>query len=522
MSTGSIVVRGSLHQGQRPVFNHELSFGFGHDGLTSETHEEEDSPSGYPEARYFIVKFSITDTHVLGLSQTGCVWSWTNANYPGIAVLFPPSVLDIAQGNAVTRVVADPHASSAYITGQGVIVWAPVEASRTPTSDQATISNHWMVAGTKPRWILKNGQESASPTGDMETVQSWVMLIGCVIYITNTGRIFFSTFHNWDHFEITLKRDVHSTEPHIGRMIDIQGRRRHFGLLDDTGSVLIGDSDLLQGLLDNHRGTQPTQSTVFRRIPALQYTGVQRLTFGTHHFHALHTDGTISSYGKEQHFCGALGLGRLGVEVVRGVKADGFGGDAYVLPECMTTGRRVWFERERVTWMNHVRNLVKDEREAEGRLELTFRRNDIRAEVSEWFEGKLRQWEDSALQSRSCKAQDSNVKDDDDDGDDDLGLPAHFVLAVAAGGSHTVALVLVNEKKTKRVRSFYQGRPQGADHEADSWIWEDDTFPRLRLRSGEVMPGAVEVEDWQAPEWKLGEGIEAVRVPVPGVHEGPK
>lgn len=52
------------------------------------------------------------------------------------------------------------------------------------------------------------------------------------------------------------------------------------------------------------------------------------------------------------------------------------------------------------------------------------------------------------------------------------------------------------------------GHPQGPQNPYEdankrvTWVWEDETFPRLRLKDGTVMPGDVSVENWSCPEWK--------------------
>ena len=237
--------------------------------------------------------------------------------------------------------------------------------------------------------------------------------------------------------------------------------------------------------------------------------------------------------------CGSLGLGDMGIDQVRGIKALGFGGDGELLAQCNSTGRRVHFESEKQDWMNHVRTGGHDKREAEQRMLQAARNDDVRAEVSEWFEQRLRGWEDVL-----------HEEDTHHDPEDD-GLPAYVALSVAASGWHSGALVLKNEKKAGKIRDRYNQKPaaptsgQSLDSiegrnsllsqvqsmvisagrvflglpavgphlqqmlRETSWIWENETFPRLKLKSGEVMPGEVPVEDWTCPEWKVVDDVEA-------------
>ena len=264
------------------------------------------------------------------------------------------------------------------------------------------------------------------------------------------------------------------------------------------------------------------------------------LTIACRHFHALHADGTVSSYGTESQFCGVLGLGGDGVDAIRGIKAHGFGGDGRLLPQCTTTGRRVWFEKEKRDWMNYIRTGGRDRREAEERMNMMYENDSIRAEVSEWFEDKLRNWEDVL----SAEGSEPDPEDD--------GLPAYYALSVAAAGWHSGALVLRNEKKANKVLSRYE--KQGPDHaegqsfsfsqaelsiisliertrstvielgrsflglpiagqtrapetEEHSWAWGNEAFPRLRLSDGQTMPGEVAVEEWTTPKWQQEEEV---------------
>lgn len=141
----------------------------------------------------------------------------------------------------------------------------------------------------------------------------------------------------------------------------------------------------------------------------------------------------------------------------------------------------------------------------------------MRAYVSEYFEERLRDWQYAAPT------------------DEDDGLPAYYALSVAAAGWHSGALVLVNEEKVARNRALYRVKTNepvtstsrensaipgfvpalliesakrflGLDSAVDDeknykWTWLDETFPRLRLSDGTVMPGEVPVLDWKPPKW---------------------
>ncbi len=96
--------------------------------------------------------------------------------------------------------------------------------------------------------------------------------------------------------------------------------------------------------------------------------------------------------------------------------------------------------------MDYVRLGYLDRREAEIRVLACIQREEVRVEVSDWFETRLRNWEKGPEDS-----QDGMTGHVDDD-----GLPAYFALSVAAAGWHSGALVLVNEAKAKRTRDRYR------------------------------------------------------------------
>lgn len=162
----------------------------------------------------------------------------------------------------------------------------------------------------------------------------------------------------------------------------------------------------------------------------------------------------------------------------------------------------------------------------------------VNGELSEWFEQEGRGWDDF-----------QDLKDADD-----TGLGAYFALSVAAAGWHSGALVLVDEERAEKVREKYIIKPldapnadgddtadepqrsmvsralevlyqmgrsfvglaaqsddrreelegrhtiQGTQSDDVEYTWRNQPFPRIRLSTGEEMPGTVPLSQWRYGE----------------------
>ncbi|KAI7638721.1 hypothetical protein KC319_g14735 [Hortaea werneckii] len=214
-------------------------------------------------------------------------------------------------------------------------------------------------------------------------------------------------------------------------------------------------------------------------IPALQNNNVISLAFGDYHYHALHSTGAITSYGREPQACGALGLGggqkgdpegRL-----RGIRYQGVGGDGRLVPHAYMRGggRQVWFDDaswegkekgkgSRREWIQYLTSGGADPEEAAERMRMALGSPGLIAqgEVSEWVEREGRRWEERFVGKGSTKGQGGDDEDDDD------GLGAYFALSVAAAGWHSAAVVLVNEDLVERVRRGCEAVPAGEEEVA--------------------------------------------------------
>lgn len=506
-----------------------------------------DQPSSAYDAHTAIKQFSSGRTHVLGLSDNGTIWAWNDIRKNAWSI----DVSDY-QG-PVLNVVAGWNKSSANIRGLGIVLWEIATGSGEPEERVFTPD---MIIIPKSGYRRPRGKQqtkNAKPTDDelslrdtIGEVTTYIVLENYVVFVTHLSKAFACQIRHdsnsgviYDIFELTDLPDAK----------DVQGAFRTFAIFKGKGEVHIADQAYLDACSlrafqhgENH--PLPPLTT----IPALQGTGVVQLAFGDYHYHALHTDGSITSYGVEPGMCGALGLGGgpdefLGTgEIleplngsIRGIKYKSSNLDGVLLPHAYYKGRRIWFQKEKEIWTKFIGAGGKHKLEAHDRMRLCRTDPSVQGEVSEWMEQKGSSWDKRP-----------EVQKIDED-----GLGAHFALSVAAAGWHSGALVLVNDKVVDAVRESCLVDDVDAEQEAEAgpsneqpqgmvthltnlarnflglransvsdedeeehphtppkgkkWIWADDSFPRLRLENEEDMPGSVDIFEWKEPkpDWKL-------------------
>ena len=395
----------------------------------------------------------------------------------------------------------------------------------------------------------RNERVSDSSSGSrIGTVTTHIVLEGYIVFTTDLHKVFsYPTTHpepdldQPEPVELTTFYPDPSSEFQIR---DLQGSYRSFAVFTQSGSVLIASCSLLDGF---HRDNTTKSSRLPEVIPALQNKSIISISFGDHHFHALHANGTLSSYGTEPRGCGALGLGGRSVAKLRGVSIAHHARNTTKVLEPVEP-RTVWFEPMMKTWLEDMsRKAMEGEAQARGEM---LQRNDYEARVAvgDYFERQGACWEDGL----TAKGE----------------LGAYFVLKASAAGWHSAALVLVDEKKAEQARAKHilppsspsTPQPSGAPTEPSpspniSWLynllislarwflgltardaagrgagtgaggggwgatsernrervaqsaesgplrgqekytWTEQPFPRLRMRNREVMPGEIEVTE---------------------------
>ncbi|KAK4539183.1 hypothetical protein LTR36_001183 [Oleoguttula mirabilis] len=429
------------------------------------------------DASTAIRQFSSGRSHVLGLSDSGRIWSWQSIELAALHVKFlHHETKEAGQGTGsrgtVHKVVAGWNKSAALIEGTGIVLWDPLqrEVDETEIEDTALVllSAVGPKTGFRHTKGSKRGRETAGDAYDAslaETVgevKGFILLEHVVLFNTDIGRVFAAQIF-WDRnqqrigepVEVTVGNPQSPAEAAADAVTanqpagsafatDVQGSFQSFAIFTKAGEVLTSNQDRLMDLLLN----RPTQHPLFTRIPALQHHGVISLAFGDYHFHALHSSGSITSYGTEPQGCGCLGLGgdadpegRL-----RGIRYQGIGGDGRLVPHAYSEGRRVWFEEQKRDWIKFITAGGGDPAEAAARMRDALGSPDVRCqgEVSEWVEQQGRDWEG--------KFGVASGEENDD------GLGAYFALSVTAAGWHSGALVLVNEDLAARVREACEVR----------------------------------------------------------------
>ncbi|KAF2197040.1 hypothetical protein GQ43DRAFT_444587 [Delitschia confertaspora ATCC 74209] len=512
-------------------------------------------PPGFPQAetQYHdpstaICQFSSGRSHILGLSDSGRIWSWYSLLEPALHVKFMNvetreiSSEDKAHPNLygrVQKVIAGWAVSSAYISGVGIVLWSPVERDhdeRGSGVDSMLVMESVEVPRTgyrRSRGSQRESEEEVALGKDVGEVVNYIVLEGFVVFVTDIGKVFASKIGGELRFgdpnNTAEIMELCALRNDSGSALDVQGAFRSFAIFQN-GEVITSRQEYLEECWAA-RLTNPEQKGIggLSRIPALQHNDVIQLSFGDYHFLALHSTGKITSYGKELQNCGALGLG--GDDdfdaCLRGVRYNDFRREASLVPHAYTQGRQVWFEPEKRKWIRFMASGGRDPEEAKARIDMLNAESSVQGEVSEWFEQEGRNWD-----------KDAALKDADED-----GLGACFALSICAAGWHSGALVLVNEELTTRVRekcivkdtSFEAedstARPEGQAHQqlhlqqalneqnhgthprlgsaspgkGFKYVWADRSFPRLRLSDGREMPGEVEFDEWKfgRPEWQL-------------------
>ncbi|KAM0722583.1 hypothetical protein Q7P37_002024 [Cladosporium fusiforme] len=397
-----------------------------------------------------IKQFSSGRGHVLGLSDSGRIWTWQNIDDAALHVKFLHHDTvegENASGRGVVRkVVAGWNKSAALIDGSGIVLWEPLmrENDETAAEDAMLLLETALVPNTDYRDTKNSRHRSAEQDQLAETVGevlNFIVLEHVVLFNTSLGKVFVSQIV-WNRTEQHLEHPIElniatSDDLDENFATDLQGSFRNFAVFTRSGAVLTGHQDRLSDIIQGTGENDP--QTVFKRIPALQHRNVISVAFGDYHFHALHSPGYITSYGNEPQACGALGLGGHGDPEgrLRGIRYSGMGGDGRLVPHAYTEGRRIWFEEEKRQWIKFITSGGVDAEEAAERVRMAIGSPDLagQGEVSEWIEQEGRDWEAKY-----------GLQDEDED-----GLGAYFALSVTAAGWHSGALVLANRDLAEKL-----------------------------------------------------------------------
>ncbi|EXJ94202.1 hypothetical protein A1O1_02595 [Capronia coronata CBS 617.96] len=459
--------------------------------------------------------FSSGRAHVLALTDHGDMLSWDRINAKGVKVLSRNGVFE---GRPV-RVAAGWGESSAYIPETGIIYWTPIQNNGNDDMLDAMHVKEKVIPGTA---------RHQTETGQIE-VTKHIVLEDFIVWITSESKLYACclTTHSSDQFGPDKPPFlVPGFSAQELEFKDIQGQFRRFGVFTATGEVLAGDVDYLRrcleaiegqpGLLDSGDWSTMTSLLASRPqdVPALQHSSVIALAFGDYHYHALHSDGAITSYGVDSQSCGSLGLsgpetgGRFrGLRRIR----PGLRSDASLLPVANLRGRRVWFEPEKKDWLQWMEDqLHQTHLNVDGRPAHHIWDDDEtkQAAFSEWVEQEGRHWDEGPLTISGTTA--APIVKPAQSADDYANLGAYFPIAIAAAGWHSGALVLVDEDKEHEVRQKWVVERQKGEETThpmpgafeslsmeEVYVWKKDGFPKVQLPNGYEMPGEGEPRPWR-------------------------
>lgn len=328
---------------------------------------------------------------------------------------------------------------------------------RSPTT---VLADAMVIPGTgyrRSRNDRMDGEGSADLGRRIGMVTKHLVLEGHIVFTTDLGKVF-SYRTNSDSiedpragpYELAL---VHPKLRSPVESRDIQGSYRNFAIFTKCGSVLTASSVMLDELHLESRPDIPDTNASFTLLP--QSRSIISVAFGDHHFHALHKNGTVTSYGHEPGPSGAFGLGGDWGKLLRGVN-----GRNSTLSAC--EARTVWFEPLMATWLYDTYLKGASPQPSQSFRMLEEGQPEAREAYGDYFEREGAQWEEEAL-----------------GGEGELG--PYFVLTVSAAGWHSAALVLVDEEKARQMRRKQviqpsqegQGsspqHPLGTELSADSW-----------------------------------------------------
>ncbi|OCT44918.1 hypothetical protein CLCR_05573 [Cladophialophora carrionii] len=465
-----------------------------------------------------IRQFSSGRSHVLALTDHGQIISWDRINAKGLTV-YPRSGVPF-EGRP-TRVAAGWGESSAYVPEVGIIYWTPLQNDQTDEMEDSKPVNEKVIPGTALRALEK---------GHVEVIKH-VVLEEFIVYITNESKAYACCMRT-DHPTQSVPSQPPFQMPGYSapdrELKDIQGSFRKFSVFTAAGEVLSGDVDYIRRCADAARaypeavssGDWSTLTILLasrpQDVPALQHAGVIALAYGDYHYHALHANGKITSYGTDSQSCGSLGLsspengGRF-----RGLRRERAGtrSDAHLLPIANIRGRQVWFEPERKDWLQWMEDKLNQPLlAANGQPARQIWDVDAvkQAAFSEWVEQEGRHWEEGPVSGGPAEESAQSTKNDR--AGDYANLGSYFPIAIAAAGWHSGALVLVDEDKAHAVRMKWVAQREqdleedktrsmpGAFESLDSdetYIWKKEGFPKVRLPTGFEMPGEGEPRPWR-------------------------
>lgn len=384
-----------------------------------------------------------------------------------------------------------------YVTNVGIIYWASVrESDLVQGGQQEALQVHdamLIESVTIPGTNYRRKGNARNVDDRLESrigqVTNHVVLAGYIIFTTDLNKIFcYRTTFPMPALEVPEPMELSTfynalpDQPFIIR--DLQGAFTRFALFTGSGNILTGTEAFLNQF--HQASTSPTADSPIPLplpdiIPSLQSRNIISLAFGDHHFHALHANGTITSYGQELQRCGALGLGGSTNGSAKGrargvrVTQAGFGNGH--LPD--GEGRTVWFEPLMQRWLEDVVSTSEDVEANERREMLLSGDEGVRKAIADYLEQEGSKWEEGITE------------------DGEMG--AYFALKVAAAGWHSAALVLVDEEQAEKAREKHIVKPspkQSRDPSPAPSLQSDSSYEVIDSPGEQLINAVYGIYEW--------------------------
>ena len=396
-----------------------------------------------------------------------------------------------------------------YVVNVGIIYWASVQDSdvvRGGRQERLAVADTMLVdcvtiPGTSYRRKRNTGYTlDDSLEARIGQVTHHIVLEGWIVFTTDLNKTFcYQTIFPMpalnvpEPIELTTFPAACPSETFLIR--DLQGSFIRFAVFTTSGAVLTAGKELLDAF--NDASSPPSDHTLpspnLLRSP--ESNPIISLAYGDHHYHALHSTGTITSYGLEPQRCGALGLGNVSISHLRGVTNGGraglvggaFGGGR------LTTGLNptVWFDPVMETWLQDMSWASRlPEAKERGRMLLAGHVGACEA-IGRYYERRGACWEDAVTTN-----------------EDELG--AYLVLKVASAGWHSAALVLVDEEKAEAARKSHLARRQSPASSLAASVQSVDTqgfaYEAIDSPGEQLVVGIRSVGQWiwDTGRWFLG------------------
>lgn len=343
----------------------------------------------------------------------------------------------------------------------GIVFWNPnPNAFGVRVEDADIVLTHpCLVPGTGHHRNNQKNRLRSGPASEIGEVTHHIVLEGYIVFTTDNDKLFaFSTASTTEEssqsFPVELTTFSSSQSTSSVHIQDLQGSFRSFGVFKSSGEVLTGSTSLIDTFMAVSKLQRPT-STLPQpgRIASIQYQSVVSLAFGDYHIHALHANGTISSFGADPERCGAFGLGYSLAAGLRGAQRPRTTRNQILDGEHRRT---IWFEPLMLDWLGYCFTTIQSRFVVKFIPDWVFK-------SGEWFEQEGSRWEEGIH-------------------DGEKELPAYCALKVSAAGWHSAALVLVDEEKAEKARRKHTIEPSGAEKASD--MTSNGSLPVERAHQG--------------------------------------